>query len=380
MRPSILSTVLAVFVPFCVAAPAALAATDSFTKVTKGLKFEIDGVAKYWAGTNGYWIPFLMKNADIDLTFDHIAAAGLKIVRTWGFNDVTTIPSKGTPWFQSFVSGAQPVINTGADGLQRLDYVVASAAKRGIKLVIPFVNNWSDYGGMPAYAKFYNLNLPNKNNSAWYTSTAAQKQYQTYIQAVVSRYVNSTAILGWELANEPRCNGCPTSTITTWATKTSQFIKSIDKNHLVAMGDEGFGLPSDGKSYPYSYGEGVDFAKNLAIPDLDFGTLHLYPESWSITAEDGTPWAQAHAKACVAAKKPCLFEEYGVKDKVKCAKIRPWQKASLAMEGMAGDLYWQAGETLSYGKSHDDGNTVYPGDENWKCMVVEHGAEVKAKV
>lgn len=88
MRPCILSTVLAVLVPFC-------AATDSFTKVTSGLKFEIDGIAKYWAGTNGYWIPFLMNNADIDLTFDHIATAGMRIVRTWGFNDVTAIPSKG---------------------------------------------------------------------------------------------------------------------------------------------------------------------------------------------------------------------------------------------------------------------------------------------
>jgi mannan endo-1,4-beta-mannosidase len=80
----------------------------------------------------------------------------------------------------------------------------------------------------------------------------------------------------------------------------------------------------------------------------------------------------------VAAKKPCLFEEYGVKDAVKCSKIRPWQKDSLAADGMAGDLYWQAGDTLSFGKTHDDGNTVYPGTENWKCLVQEHRAEVKS--
>lgn len=29
-------------------------------------------------------------------------------------------------------------------------------------------------------------------------------------------------------------------------------------------------------SYPYSTDEGVDFAKNLDIPDIDFGTFHLY--------------------------------------------------------------------------------------------------------
>lgn len=48
------------------------------------------------------------------------------------------------------------------------------------------------------------------------------------------------------------------------------------------------------------------------------------------------------------------------------------------MAGVMGDLYWQAGETLSYGKLHDDGNTVYPGDANWKCPVEEHGVEVNA--
>lgn len=140
----------------------------------------------------------------------------------------------GILWFQSFLSGAQSVINTGAEGIEHLDYVVSSAARCGIKLIIPFVNNWGDYGGMPAYMKYYKLNSRCDNNSMWYTSSACLTQYQNYIKAVVSRYLNSTAILAWELANESRCNGCPTSTVITWATKTTKLIKSLDKNHLVA--------------------------------------------------------------------------------------------------------------------------------------------------
>jgi mannan endo-1,4-beta-mannosidase len=31
-----------------------------------------------------------------------------------------------------------------------------------------------------------------------------------------------------------------------------------------------------GSDYPYTTTEGTDFALNLAIPDIDFGTLHLY--------------------------------------------------------------------------------------------------------
>lgn len=38
----------------------------------------------------------------------------------------------------------------------------------------------------------------------------------------------------------------------------------------------GLNTGSDG-SYPFTYAEGNDFEKNINIPDIDFGTLHLYP-------------------------------------------------------------------------------------------------------
>jgi mannan endo-1,4-beta-mannosidase len=152
--------------------------------------------------------------------------------------------------------------------------VVAAAEKRGLKLIIPFVNNWKDYGGMSAYLKYYG----GLNNVDWYKSEACQTQYRKYINIVLGRYTNSTAIFAWELANEPRCQGCDTSVVTEWARKTSRYIKSQDPNHMVALGDEGMGLRGD-TTYPYEKSEGVDFEKNLALPDLDFGTFHLYPDS-----------------------------------------------------------------------------------------------------
>jgi mannan endo-1,4-beta-mannosidase len=44
--------------------------------------------------------------------------------------------------------------------------------------------------------------------TTWYTTSAIQSAYQAYIKAVVSRYAGSPAVFAWELANEPRCNGC----------------------------------------------------------------------------------------------------------------------------------------------------------------------------
>jgi len=37
-----------------------------------------------------------------------------------------------------------------------LDTVVASAKSNGIKLIVPLVNNWADYGGMDVYVKQVN--------------------------------------------------------------------------------------------------------------------------------------------------------------------------------------------------------------------------------
>jgi mannan endo-1,4-beta-mannosidase len=224
---SLLSTIA----PLALATP--VARQSGSNPSVDGLNFVIDGVTGYFAGTNVYWLPFLTNDADVDLAMGHLADSGIKILRVWGFNDVNTVPANNdTVYFQLHVNGVS-TINTGEYGLERLDYVVSAAEDEGIKLIIPFVNNWDDYGGMNAYVTAYG----GDDKTSWYTDAGMQSAYQTYIEAVVSRYVNSTAILAWELANEPRCSSCDTSVINEWATEASAFIKSIDPNHLVAIGD-----------------------------------------------------------------------------------------------------------------------------------------------
>lgn len=198
---------------------------------TDGLNFTIDGQVDYFVGTNSYWIGFLTNNSDVDLVLDHMRDSGIRILRVWGFNDVNTKPKPGTVYFQLLQNGTA-TINTGSDGLQRLDYVVAAAEKRNIKLIINFVNNWSDYGGINAYTTAFG-----GNSTSWYTTPVIQNVYRGYIKAIVSRYSQSPAIFAWELANEPRCNGCDTSVVYDWAASTSSFIKSIDSQHMVAIGD-----------------------------------------------------------------------------------------------------------------------------------------------
>ncbi|KUJ19886.1 glycoside hydrolase family 5 protein [Mollisia scopiformis] len=353
------------------AATSSSSAITSFAK-TNGDVFTINGKTEYWMGTNSYWIGFLTNNADVDLVMSHLASTGLKVLRVWGFNDVTSTPSSGTVWFQSFVTGSSPVINTGTDGLQRLDYVVQSAEAHGISLIINFVNNWTDYGGMAAYCTYYGISPV----TDWYTNAAAQAQYQTYIAAVVARYKTSTAVFAWELANEPRCSGCDTSVITTWIKTTSAYIKSLDSNHMVTIGDEGFGLTtgSDG-SYPYTTGPGLNFTTNLAISTIDFGTYHLYPSSWGEVDSWGNGWITAHATAAAAIGKPVIMEEYG---SLTHSDEASWQATVLSTQ-TAGDMYWQYGDDLSTGETSDDGYAIYYGSTEYATLVTAHAAAMLAK-
>jgi mannan endo-1,4-beta-mannosidase len=157
---------------------------------------------------------------------------------------------------------------------------------------------------------------------------------------------------------------------------------------------------SDG-SYPYTYAEGLDFAKNLGIKTIDFGTFHLYPSTCmfpaplplaisgsstvlvyaNVTTQGGVAnsfgngYITAHAKACAAAQKPCLMEEYGVTSD-KCNIEVQWQRTALSAKGIGADLYWQCGDKLSTGNSPDDEFTVYYGSDDFKCVVTDHVAGI----
>lgn len=130
-------------------------------------------------------------------------------------------------------------------------------------------------------------------HDTFYTNPTIIAAYKNYISEFVGRYANESTILAWELANEPRCTGSsggtPTNcdsagtTIYNWATEISAYIKSIDSNHLVGLGDEGWFQWASPPTYPYAPGVGIDFELNLQISTLDFGTFHSYPEVGSFS-------------------------------------------------------------------------------------------------
>lgn len=58
-------------------------------------------------------------------------------------------------------------------------------------------------------------------------------------------------------------------------------VKSIDVNHMLEAGLEGFYAPTTTRSQINpSFQIGTDFISNNLISGIDFATLHSYPDQW----------------------------------------------------------------------------------------------------
>jgi len=295
----------------------------------------LNGSPFYFAGTNNYYMHYKSQFM-VDDIYASMASMNLKVLRLWGFMNgngqegVVMQPSPGVYSESGFV---------------KMDYAIYKAGQMGIKLVIPFVNNWDDFGGMNQYVNWFNAG----SHDAFYTNAQVKQAYKNYVNYMLNRtntyngikYKDDPAIMAWELANEPRAQSDKTgNTLVDWANEMSTYVKSLDQNHLVAVGDEGFyNIPSN-SSYPYAGGEGVDWLRLIALPNVDYGTYHLYPNHWGTTAQWGNQWITDHINDGAAANKPVVLEEFGYTDQSSRDSVYQSWLGIVDQLGGAGSQFW----------------------------------------
>jgi hypothetical protein len=118
------------------------------------------------------------------------------------------------------------------EAFKSLDKVLQIANQIGIRVIIPFVDNWWWWGGPKEYADFRG-----KNKEDFWTDPQLISDVKETIRFLVNRkntytgvlYKEDKAILGWETGNEIMA---PYS----WTKNIAAFIKNLDKNHLVIYG------------------------------------------------------------------------------------------------------------------------------------------------
>ena len=162
-------------------------------------------------------------------------------------------------------------------------------------------------------------------------------------------YADDPTILAWEIANEPRCPSDPSGTelLTEWLGNMSAFIRSIAPRQLIAAGDEGFfNHERAGRNWLFNGSCGVSTEDILGIPNIDFGTFHMYPDQWAKGQDPrafGQMWIQNHIEAARRASKPIILEEYGLPASAERNDVyRAWLE-TIELEDAAGDLVWMLG-------------------------------------
>ncbi|KAH9322279.1 hypothetical protein KI387_016918, partial [Taxus chinensis] len=252
-----------------------------------GSQFTVDGMPLYVNGWNSYW---LMTHSVDYSTRPRVKAMlragaqmGLSVCRTWAFNDggynaLQLSPGK----FDESVFKA-------------LDYVIVEARRHGVRIIFSLVNNLDAYGGKGQYvqwAREAGVDVGSSNDSFFYDPTI-RDYYKNYVERVLTRknsfsgvqYRDEPAIFAWELMNEPRClSDVSGQTLQAWITEMVEFARSIDSNHLLTIGHEGFYGPTTPEKFEVNPGDwaqalGVDFIRNSIIEAIDFASVHAYPDS-----------------------------------------------------------------------------------------------------
>ncbi|XP_020575414.1 mannan endo-1,4-beta-mannosidase 2-like [Phalaenopsis equestris] len=299
---------------------------------TEGTQFIINGEPFYVNGWNSYWL--LTQSVEernmirITAMFESAIAMGLTVCRTWAFNDGAYNALQVSPGrFDERV-------------FKGLDRVIVEAQRHGIKLLLSLSNDWSDFGGKIQYAKWAKeagLNPNTNSNDSFFFDPYIRGYFKNYLKTIITRrnhltgieYRDDPTIFAWELMNEPRCESDPSGrTLQHWIEEMASYVKTIDKKHLLTVGLEGFYGPSSPHKFKFNPTEdsknlGSDFIPNSEVADIDFTSVHIYPDMW-LPANKSLPekkrfvsnWVISHIKdGEQVLKKPVLFTEFGLSAK-----------------------------------------------------------------
>ncbi|EIE22964.1 glycoside hydrolase, partial [Coccomyxa subellipsoidea C-169] len=200
-----------------------------------------------------------------------------------------------------------------------IDYILDQMSQNGIRVIVALIDYWKKTDG---YADW----CAGGDKDSFYTNSYCQQIYQNHIKTFVNSrrntyngrlYKEDPTIFAWDILNEPRQTAGDYSTVQKWIDMMASFVKSVDPNHMVTVGEEGFFGPNDphvncNPSYPDSWPsyEGQDFTNNHRSKDIDFTAVHAWPDNWKVYSPSFmTQWVNCHIEASASLGKPMLLEE-----------------------------------------------------------------------
>lgn len=352
---------------------------------TNGIRFSLDGRDLYYLGTNYWYGPALALMQDtvrgigrLRTELDFLKAHGITNLRICaaveGSGMIQSVP-RIEPVFQS-APGIFEVRN-----LRGLDIMLDEMARREMKAVLFFSNNWEWSGGFLQYLNWNKIiddtSFVRKMDwerlrdevSRFYSCEPCKQQYEAQVRAIIGhtnsingrKYSEDPVIFSWQLANEPRpMRPAAIDAYKDWISNIAAVIKSLDTNHLLTIGVEGeIGT------------ENIDVFKAIhSDKNIDYATIHIWPRNWSwYTDLDNeeqqvkvlrmtTEYISRHADVMKAIGKPLVLEEFGyprdgnsfdpavstrIRDSFYDSILQYWSRSRTNRDVLAGCNFWAFG-------------------------------------
>ncbi len=308
----------------------------------RGTQFELEGKPYYFTGTNFWYGCYLGAQGDVGdrerllRELDALKELGVTNLRVLAGSETSYIDKSLKPAIQP-----EPgVFNEQL--LEGLDFLLDEMRKRNMHAIVILNNYWEWSGGFTAYNYWINQSdVVNPYNhiqtwdefmnysSRFYSNEKANELFRNFILKIITRqnkysgvfYRQDPTIMSWQLANEPRPGGMNAFTVQNvnsycnWIEETAKYIKSLDPNHLVSTGSEG---------YMGSLQKDSVFIKAHKSRYVDYLTFHLWSKNWSwfdakraqetfpTAVENALGYINQHINYARKIEKPIVLEEFGL--------------------------------------------------------------------
>jgi mannan endo-1,4-beta-mannosidase len=292
-----------------------------------GRPFRFGGANVEWLGLVGYGPldpagPRYPSNYEIDDALETALELGARVVRSQTMGDSVGCPLCIEPEPGRFNQAA----------LERVDYALAAARRRGLRIIPTIVGDDARAGGSGCvYLRWRGAGFPDCsliNMPQFWTDERVMADVERHIAGVLNHvnvytglaYKNDPTILGWDLLNG---GGSPTP----WTRRIARFIQSVDARHLILSGPN-----------------------NASVPEVDVCVAFVYPHWFQPFDSVRNGIAQ-----CKAAGKPFVAYEYGW-DRTNYATVAGFRAFLRTLERMpeiAGDAFWAL-------QAHRDGHGWMP--------------------
>lgn len=242
---------------------------------------------------------------EITDALESVRQMGGTVVRTY----VLTVRREGTD-MGDYVYVTRPG-EFNEEAFQVLDRILAIANEKGIRVIVPLVDEWWWMGGRAEYAAFRD-----KQPDDFWTDPQVIADFKKTIDYVLNRrnsvtgviYKNDPTIFGWETGNELK----PPAE---WTKTIAAYIKSVDPRHLVIDGNSLQGISQH----------------QLDDQNIDVLTTHHYPQPGGNFIEPiRKAWSQCRGK------KPYFVGEFGFTPAAEVKDVLDL----VVEEGISGALVW----------------------------------------